>query len=94
VQRIELITQNQAQSFHDVATVERWRRQRSEQYFTLGHSFAHFFRQANRRPQTAQDLDGKKAFGCIKTPAGFVSSRRQQFWDFGAELVFCASRVF
>ena len=38
------------------------RRQRSEQYLTSAHTVAHFFRQANGRPQAAHTLVGRSAF--------------------------------
>jgi len=37
-------------------------RQRSEQYFTSSHTFAHFFRHANGLPHVTQVLDGNSLF--------------------------------
>jgi hypothetical protein len=42
--------------------VPRRIRQASEQYFTSSHTFSHFFRQTNGRPQTTQSLDGRSDF--------------------------------
>ena len=37
-------------------------RQRSEQYLTSSHTFAHFLRQAKGLAQTVQSLDGSSDF--------------------------------
>jgi hypothetical protein len=37
-------------------------RQESEQYLTSSHTFSHFLRQANGRPQTTQSLTGNSDF--------------------------------
>ena len=37
----------------------RERRQRSEQYLTLSHTFSHFLRQQNGKPQITQILLGR-----------------------------------
>jgi len=42
--------------------VPRRNRQASEQYFPSSHTFSHFFRQTNGRPQTTQSLDGRSDF--------------------------------
>jgi hypothetical protein len=41
-------------------------RQRSEQYFTVSQSRAHFLRQENGRPHRAQGLAGRSAFERIR----------------------------
>lgn len=40
-------------------------RQASEQYFTSSHTFSHFLRQTNGRPQVTQTLEGRSAFARI-----------------------------
>lgn len=45
---------------------------RSEQYFTSFHTFAHFFRHANSRPQRSHGFEGKSA---LAVPFGIDSPR-------------------
>jgi len=42
-----------------VGAALRWRRQRSEQYFTSSHTLAHFLRQVKGRPQHWQGFSGR-----------------------------------
>ena len=42
-----------------VGVALRWRRQRSEQYFTSSHTLAHFLRQVKGRPQHWQGFSGR-----------------------------------
>lgn len=52
-------------------------RQASEQYFTFSQSFAHFFRQANGRPQVMQSFWGRsdlrRIFGMAAWPLEIVT---------------------
>jgi hypothetical protein len=52
----------QAQHQEAQLAVLRSRRQRSLQYFTSAHTFSHFLRQVNGRPQCAQIFCGKSRF--------------------------------
>ena len=60
--------------------VPRRMRQASEQYFTSSHTFSHFFRQTNGRPQTTQSFDGRSDFffilgmDVIKPSAAFLQA--------------------
>jgi len=53
-------------------------RQRSEQYFTLSQSRAHFLRQVKGRPQAAQVFVGKSALrrvGAMRLPGHGLAAR-------------------